>query len=76
MAAKAKPEWYNDKTTIKLPKAPKGEENFVIASVNGYVVKIQRGVEVEVPKAIAEAIEQTERDLEMIEQREAEMTSR
>lgn len=61
MAAKtAKPEWYDDKVKIKLPKLPKGEDNFVIASVNGYVVKIKRGEEVEIPRAIAEVIQHSE----------------
>ena len=50
--------WKEDKTRIKLPKEAKGQANYVIASCNGVVYKIQRGVEV--PKAIAEILEHAE----------------
>jgi len=43
--------------TIKLDKAAPGEENYVIASVNGKVYKIKKGVVVDVPAPIAEVIE-------------------
>lgn len=52
--------WKEDKVRIKLPKEVKGQANYVIASCNGVVYKIQRGVEVEVPKAIAEILEHAE----------------
>ena len=42
---------------IKLPKAAFGEENFITASLNGEVFKIQKGVEVEVPDYIARIIQ-------------------
>ena len=42
---------------INIPKAMNGEPNYEIASVNGRVFKIQRGVKVEVPAPIAEVIE-------------------
>lgn len=42
---------------IKIPRAPKGEDNFIIAGFAGKMYKIQRGVEVEVPEAIAYIIE-------------------
>lgn len=48
---------WKEMVKIKLPKAPKGEENFKIVSLNGRTYKIQKGVEVEVPKLIAEIIE-------------------
>jgi len=38
---------------IKLPRAPKGEDNFMVVSLNGKGYKIQRGVEVEIPESIA-----------------------
>lgn len=44
--------------TIKLPRPARGEENFLIASVNGRVFKIQKGVSVDVPEPIAECIEE------------------
>lgn len=42
---------------IRLPKATNGEPNYSIASVNGRVFKIKRGIEVDVPAPIAEVIE-------------------
>lgn len=42
---------------IKIPRAPKGEDNFMIVTLNGRGFKIQRGVEVEVPEAIAEIVQ-------------------
>lgn len=48
---------WDEKVKIRLPKAPSGEDNHIIASVNGKVFKIKRGIEVEVPKPIAEVVE-------------------
>ena len=42
---------------IKIPRAPKGEDNFMVVTLNGMGYKIMRGVEVEVPPAIAEIVE-------------------
>ena len=47
----------NKMVTIHLRKAPMGEPNHVIASFNGEVFKIQRGVDVAVPEEIAEIIQ-------------------
>lgn len=52
MAAKTE-----DTVTITLPRAAHGEENFVIASLNGRAYKIKRGTPVEVPKGIAEILQ-------------------
>lgn len=57
MATKEK---VKDKVTVKLPRAVAGEGNYITASVNGKVYKIQRGVPVEVPAAIAEVIVNSE----------------
>lgn len=46
---------------IKLAKEKPGEENFITASVNGKVYRIMRGVKVEVPRAVAEVIKNSER---------------
>ena len=45
---------------ILLPRGRKNEENFVIVSVNGRSWKIMRGVEVEVPRCVAEVLENAE----------------
>ena len=43
--------------TVTLPRGRKQEENFVIVSVNGRSWKIMRGVEVQVPRCVAEVLE-------------------
>ena len=48
---------WKDMKTIRLEKAAPGQENYVIASVNGKVFKIKKGVTVDVPAPIAEVIE-------------------
>ena len=53
---------WQEKREIRLPKAPKGEDNFLIASVNGRVFKIKRGESVEVPLPIAQVIENSYKD--------------
>lgn len=47
---------WKQMVTIRLPKLENGESNYLIASVNGKVFKIQRGVEVDVPAPIASVI--------------------
>ena len=46
---------------IRLPRPIKDEENFVIVSVNDRSWKIKKGEWVEVPKYVAEVIENSER---------------
>lgn len=46
---------------IRLPKAPRGGDNFQIASVNGRVFKIKRGEAVSVPAPIAEVLDNAEK---------------
>lgn len=53
---------WKDMVKIKLPKAPRGESNYIIASVNGKVYKIQKGVTVDVPRPIAKVIENSMND--------------
>lgn len=48
---------WDKKVEVMLPKATNGDSNYLIASVNGRVFKIKRGVKVEVPAPIAEVIE-------------------
>lgn len=45
---------------IKLPRAEKGENNFITASLNGKVYQIKRGISVTVPVALAEIIKHSE----------------
>ena len=46
--------------TVMLSRGRKQEENFVIVSVNGRSWKIMRGVEVQVPRCVAEVLENAE----------------
>ena len=43
--------------SVTIPRGRKQEENFVIVSVNGRSWKIMRGVEVKVPRCVAEVLE-------------------
>lgn len=43
--------------TIHVPRANNGDTNYLIASVNGRVFKIQRGINVDVPAPIAEVLQ-------------------
>jgi len=42
---------------IRVPKTSDGSGNYIIASVNGKVFKVMKGVNVKVPAPIAEVIE-------------------
>ena len=42
---------------ITIPRGRKNEENFLIVSVNGHSYKIMKGVEVSVPRFVAEVLE-------------------
>lgn len=42
---------------IRVPKTADGSGNYIIASVNGKVFKVMKGVNVKVPAPIAEVIE-------------------
>ncbi len=48
---------WSDMVTINVPRTTNGAPNYIIASVNGRVFKIQRGVNVEVPAPIAEVLQ-------------------
>ena len=50
-----------DTVKIKLPYIPGAKDNEVFVGVNGYRYQIQRGVEVEVPRFVAEALENSEK---------------
>jgi hypothetical protein len=54
--AKAIEDLWKQMVTVRLPKATNGEANSVIASVNGRVFQIKRGIEVDVPAPIAEVL--------------------
>lgn len=57
VVTKAKETKAKDTVKIKLPRAARGEENFMLVSLNGKGYKIKYGEEVEIPVAIAEIVE-------------------
>lgn len=48
------------KAVITLPRAERGDDDFITASVNGKVYRIKRGVAVEVPIEVAEVVANAE----------------
>lgn len=69
-APAAKEDPWKKMVDIRLPKAPRGGDNFQIASVNGRVFKIKRGETVSVPAPIAEVLDNAEK---MHEEADAKM---
>ena len=55
------PKAKEEKVRIRLPRPQRDEENFIIVSVNDKSWKIMKGEWVEVPKYVAEVIENSER---------------
>lgn len=53
---------------IKLPKAPKTEQNFQFVAVNGRAFQVPRGKTVEVPKPIAVVLKYSEEAKEAAEE--------
>jgi hypothetical protein len=66
----------SDRVTIRLPRIPgqKVQDDYVL-SVNGRRFQIQRGVEVNVPRYVAETIELFEREKDEAERITFEMIS-
>lgn len=69
--AKAETDPWRERVSIMVPRAANGEENFIIAQLNGRNFKIKRGVQVEVPKPIAEMVQKSfeyqEKEYELID---------
>lgn len=55
--AKKEVDPWTQMVEIKIPKTADGSANYIIASVNGKVYKVMKGVNVKVPAPIAEVIE-------------------
>lgn len=49
-----------DTVRVMLPKAGEGQEQEVFVGVNGVGYRIRKGVEVQVPKAVAEVLKHAE----------------
>ena len=48
---------WKQKVSVRIPKTADGSANYIIASVNGRVFKVMKGVQVDVPAPIAEVLE-------------------
>ena len=46
-----------ERVTVFLPPAADGEDNFVLLSVNGVMLKVQRGIAVQIPRAYKEVLD-------------------
>lgn len=48
---------WSEKVAVQIPKTADGSANYIIASCNGRVYKVMKGVKVDVPAPIAEVLE-------------------
>ena len=51
---------WEEMTEVRLPKAPKTEQNFQFVGVNGRTFQVPRGKSVKVPKPVAEVLANSE----------------
>lgn len=48
---------WSEKVSIQIPRSNDGEGNYLIASVNGRVFKLQRGITIDVPAPLAAVLQ-------------------
>lgn len=53
-------EWYNERVTVKLFRDNERYKDDVFVGINGVGYRIQRGVEVQVPRFVAKVLEQSQ----------------
>ena len=51
---------WKEMVEVRLPKAPKTEQNFQFVGVNGKTFQVPRGNSVKVPKPVAQVLEYSE----------------
>lgn len=51
---------WEETEEVRLPKAPKTEQNFQFVGVNGKTFQVPRGTTVSVPKPVAEVLRNSE----------------
>ncbi len=51
---------WNEMVEVRLPKAPKTEQNFQFVGVNGKTFQVPRGKSVKVPKPVAQVLANAE----------------
>ncbi|MCD8036972.1 MAG: hypothetical protein LUE88_06325 [Clostridiales bacterium] len=66
---------WNEMVEVKLPKAPKTEQNFQFVGVNGKTFQVPKGVTVEVPKPVAEVLKNAEKAKNEAEEYESGLSS-
>lgn len=59
----------NDKVTVILPPARDDEDNFLLVGVNGVMLKIKRGVQVSIPKAYKEVLDNASIQMKIVEEK-------
>ncbi len=66
---------WNEMVEVRLPKAPKTEQNFQFVGVNGRTFQVPKGVTVEVPDPVAEVLQNAERAKAEAEEYESGLAS-
>lgn len=65
-------EW-DEMVEVRLPKAPKTEQNFQFVGVNGRAFQVPKGKSVMVPKPVAEVIANSEKARQEAEDYESDL---
>lgn len=65
-----------EKVTVLIPPAPDGEDNFVLVGVNGVIIKIKRGVAVQVDPCYKEVLDNASIAHKVLEQHQEAASKR
>lgn len=64
---------WKEMVEVRLPKAPKTEQNFQFVGVNGKTFQVPRGKSVKVPKPVAQVLAYSEAARNAAEEYESEL---
>lgn len=64
---------WDEMVEVRLPKAPKTEQNFQFVGVNGKTFQVPRGKSVKVPKPVAQVLAYSETAKNAAEEYESEL---
>lgn len=67
---------WEEMVEVRLPKAPKTEQNFQFVGVNGKTFQVPRGKTVNVPKPVAEVLANSEAARQAAEEYENGLTGK
>jgi uncharacterized protein (DUF2126 family) len=69
-------EFDDERVTVFLPPANDNEDNFKLVGVNGEMIKIQRGVAVQIPKPFKAALDNSRVAYKVLEANKAKASKR